>query len=126
MRSIDTVSRHFKLVLRGILKLSRDYIKLPESRVEPSLRWFMDCIGALDGTHIQVTVPIEDQGRFRNRKQAITTNVLGVCDSNMKFLYVLSGWEGSTSDSRVLRDALERDVRFEVPNGKITQHFFEK
>ncbi|KAK8937963.1 hypothetical protein KSP40_PGU021979 [Platanthera guangdongensis] len=35
MRSIDTVSKHFNIVLRGILKLSNDYIKLPESRVEP-------------------------------------------------------------------------------------------
>ena len=46
------------------------------------------------------------QGRYRNRKQAITTNVLGVVDWNMKFLYVLPGWESSASDSRVLRDAM--------------------
>ncbi|KAK8954997.1 hypothetical protein KSP39_PZI002110 [Platanthera zijinensis] len=36
----------------------------------------------------------------------------------MKFLYVLPGWEGSSSDSRVLRDALERPNCFEVPKGK--------
>ncbi|KAL0332875.1 UNVERIFIED_CONTAM: hypothetical protein Scaly_2189000 [Sesamum calycinum] len=34
-----------------------------------------------------------------------------VCDANLKFLYVLPGWEGSASDARVLRDALQR------PNG---------
>jgi len=32
--------------------------------------------------------------------------MLGVVDWNMKFLYVLSGWEGSASDSRVLDDAM--------------------
>ncbi|KAG8378031.1 hypothetical protein BUALT_Bualt08G0095900 [Buddleja alternifolia] len=34
--------------------------------------------------------------------------VSGVCDANLKFLYVLPGWEGSASDARVLRDALQR------------------
>ncbi|KAK8940466.1 hypothetical protein KSP39_PZI010716 [Platanthera zijinensis] len=36
----------------------------------------------------------------------------------MKFIYVLPGWEGSASDSRVLRNALEREDCFEVPIGK--------
>ncbi|KAK8913806.1 hypothetical protein KSP39_PZI024470 [Platanthera zijinensis] len=45
-------------------------------------------------------------------------NVMAACDSNMRFLYVLPGWEGSSSDSRVLRNALERADRFEVPLGK--------
>ena len=32
---------------------------------------------------------------------------------------MLSGWEGSTSDSRVLNSALENTIdRLEVPNGK--------
>jgi len=36
----------------------------------------------------------------------------------MKFVYVLAGWEGSASDSRVLRDAMSRDDALVVPNGK--------
>ncbi|XP_027347986.1 uncharacterized protein LOC113859398 [Abrus precatorius] len=35
----------------------------------------------------------------------------------MNFVYVLSGWEGSTSDSRVLRDAIARHNGFKVPTG---------
>jgi hypothetical protein len=64
-----------------------------------------------------VCVPVADQGRYRNRKQQITTNMLGVVDWNMKFLYVLPGWEGSASDSRVLRDAMSRQDGFVVPKG---------
>ena len=47
--------------------------------------------------------------------------MLGVVDWNMKFLYVLPGWEGSASDSRVLRDAMRtsRQDAFAVPNGTI-------
>ncbi|CAA0835695.1 Unknown protein, partial [Striga hermonthica] len=46
--------------------------------------------------------------RYRTRKGNISVNVLGVCDKNMNFVYILYGWEGSTADSRVLRDAVTR------------------
>ena len=36
----------------------------------------------------------------------------------MKFLYVLAGWEGSASNSRILRDAMSREDSFVVPSGK--------
>ncbi|MED6221263.1 hypothetical protein PIB30_118112 [Stylosanthes scabra] len=35
----------------------------------------------------------------------------------MNFVYVLSGWEGSTSDSRVLRDAITRRNSLKIPHG---------
>lgn len=53
----------------------------------------------------------------KNRKQHITTNMLGVVDWNMKFLYVFPSWEGSTSDSGVLCDAMSRQDAFVVPQG---------
>ena len=64
-------------------------------------------------------VKAADKGRYRNQKQDITTNMLGVVDWNMKFLYVLPGWEGSASDSRVLKDAMRNDRQdaFVVPQG---------
>jgi len=124
--SLEPISRHFNEVLRGVLSLCHEFIKLPDpSAIQPEdskWKWFEDCLGALDGTHIDVLVPLADQGRYRNRKQQITTNVLGVCDRQMKFVYVLAGWEGSASDSRVLRDAMSRDDAFIVPNGKYLYH----
>uniref|UniRef100_A0A803L0H7 Transposase n=1 Tax=Chenopodium quinoa TaxID=63459 RepID=A0A803L0H7_CHEQI len=78
--------------------------------------WFEDFIGAIDGTHIRASVPIEMQGRFRGRKGGTTQNMLGAVDFDMKFTYVLAGWEGSAHDSKVLQDALKRG--FKVPKGK--------
>ncbi|KAL0332850.1 UNVERIFIED_CONTAM: Retrovirus-related Pol polyprotein from transposon TNT 1-94 [Sesamum calycinum] len=75
------------------------------------------CLGALDGTHIRVRVPVEDKPRYRTRKNEIATNVLGVCSQDMQFIYVLPGWEGSAADSRVLRDAISRRNGFVVPRG---------
>ncbi|KAL8487679.1 hypothetical protein ACS0TY_024121 [Phlomoides rotata] len=75
------------------------------------------CLGALDGTHVEAHVPTGDKGRYRNRKGQISVNVLGVVDTNMKFVYVLTGWEGSAADSRVLRDAINRTSGLKVPRG---------
>ncbi|CAA0808317.1 Unknown protein, partial [Striga hermonthica] len=75
------------------------------------------CLGALDGTYIDVRVPGIDKARYRNRKSHISVNVLGVCDTNMNFVYMLCGWEGSAADSRVLRDAVTRTQGLRVPNG---------
>ena len=71
----------------------------------------------MDGTHIYVRVGDKDKVRFRNRKGEISTNVLGVCTRDMKFVYVLPGWEGSAHDNRVLRDALSRRNPLRVPQG---------
>lgn len=35
----------------------------------------------------------------------------------MQFIYVLPGWEGSASDARVLRDAINRRNGLKVPTG---------
>ncbi|CAN1286939.1 Protein ALP1-like [Linum perenne] len=44
-------------------------------------------------------------------------NVLGVCNSDMEFIYTLAGWEGSAHDGRVLRDALIRPNGLKVSKG---------
>ena len=64
-----------------------------------------------------MTVPSQDEARYRNRKSFNATNVLGVCSRDLKFTYVLAGWEGSAADGRVLRDALARQNPLIIPNG---------
>ncbi|KAL5130924.1 Protein ALP1-like [Glycine soja] len=96
-RSKETISRQFNDVLRAVMKR---------------------CIGALDGTHIPVTVSPDERPRYRNRKGDVSTNVLAACGPDLRFIYVLPGWEGSAGDSRVLRDALRRQNKLEIPTGK--------
>ncbi|KAK4708725.1 hypothetical protein R3W88_029650 [Solanum pinnatisectum] len=76
------------------------------------------CLGALDGTYIQIRVPSKDKPRYRTRKGEIATNVLGVCDKNLNFTYVLPGWEGSVADGRVLRNAITRTNGLKIPEGR--------
>ncbi|KAL0423177.1 UNVERIFIED_CONTAM: hypothetical protein Sradi_0852500 [Sesamum radiatum] len=43
--------------------------------------------------------------------------MLGLCNLQGIFIYVLSGWEGSAADGRVLRDAIHRPAGIKVPTG---------
>ena len=78
-----------------------------------------DCVGAIDGTHVRASVPPEIQGRFRGRKDGTMQNVLAAISFDLKFIYVLAGWEGSAHDSHVLNDAFARPGGFSIPEGII-------
>lgn len=82
-----------------------------------NLKCFKGCVGALDGTHILIQVPLRDQNKFRSRKGPTSVNVLAACDMHMQFIYILSGWEGFASDRHVLRDAVTRPTGLKVDAG---------
>ena len=46
-------------------------------------------------------------------------NILSACTFDLKFTYVLPGWEGSASDSRILENALSREDNLKVPQGNL-------
>lgn len=52
---------------------------------------------------------------FRGRKIPTTQNVMAAVDSDLRFTYVLAGWEGSAHDALVLHDALTRPNGLRVP-----------
>ncbi|KAG4980285.1 hypothetical protein JHK85_034243 [Glycine max] len=51
-------------------------------------------------------------------KQNVERIILPQLNAKTKFMYVLSGWEGSAHDSKVLSDALARKNGLKVPQGK--------
>jgi hypothetical protein len=121
----QTVSRHFRNVLRALEQLADDMIRLPKANAIPPeisssskfFLYFKDAIDAADGTHILLKVPLEETKLYRNRKRDISQNVLAICMFNLTFCYVLPGWEGSAHDGDVLKWALE-EGGLEVPDGK--------
>lgn len=62
-------------------------------------------------------MPLRIQAAFRGRKHQPTQNVMAAVDFDLKFTYVLAGWEGSAHDALILADALERNDGFRVPTG---------
>ncbi|XP_025813055.1 uncharacterized protein LOC112890368 [Panicum hallii] len=91
------------------------------AKIAGNPRWdsyFKDCIGAIDGTHVRASVPKHKEASFRGRKSYPTQNVMAAVDFNLRFTFVLAGWEGTAYDALVLRDALERENGLRVPQGK--------
>ena len=58
-----------------------------------------------------------DVSSYRNRHGIISQNVLAAYNFDLEFMYVLSGWEGSAHDSKILNDALSRRNGLKVPQG---------
>jgi hypothetical protein len=57
------------------------------------------------------------QQAFRGRKSNTTQNVMAAVNFDLKFTYVLDGWEGSAHDALILVDAIARNDGFTVPAG---------
>ena len=74
-------------------------------------------MGAIDGTHVLARFPKRHRAAFMGRKHTTTQNVLAAVDFDLRFTYVLAGWEGSAHDARILADALERDDGLRVLQG---------
>jgi hypothetical protein len=70
--------------------------------------YFSDCLGALDGTHINTFIRGEPIAPYSNRKGRLSQNVLVACKFDLQFSYVLAGWEGSAHDGRILHNAISR------------------
>ena len=82
-------------------------------------------MGAVSGIHFPVIVGVDEQGPFRNKNGALSQSVIASCSFDMKFHYVLAGWEGSAPDLKVLNSALTRRNKLEVPEGSFKFPIFK-
>ena len=78
--------------------------------------YLQNCIGAIDGMHVPITIRQDNASPYRNRKGTLSQNIMFACDFNLKFTFISSGWEESASDAGVLRSALGKG--FIMPVGK--------
>ncbi|XP_073362248.1 uncharacterized protein [Aegilops tauschii subsp. strangulata] len=124
--SINTsVEEYFKQVLFAIGELRGEVIRIPSGQTPPKIRgsprwypYFKDCIGAIDGTHVTARVSRSQSAAYRGRKHYTSQNVLAAVDFDLKFTYVLAGWEGSAHDTNILTDSMSRPDGINIPDGK--------
>eukprot|EP00268_Persea_americana_P050492 TRINITY_DN5491_c0_g2_i3.p1 TRINITY_DN5491_c0_g2~~TRINITY_DN5491_c0_g2_i3.p1 ORF type:complete len:333 (+),score=26.73 TRINITY_DN5491_c0_g2_i3:609-1607(+) len=140
-RSGETISRHFDRVLTAVAQLAPDIIKqagintqgipyfevliISEENCHAHIfkknimfndcNYIQECVGAIDGTHVPVHVPLATQGPFQNRKGTLSQNVMAACGFDLHFQYVHPGWEGSATDARVLQSSLAHAESLHVP-----------
>ncbi|XP_075675018.1 uncharacterized protein LOC142644255 [Castanea sativa] len=122
----ETIHRHFHRVLKRLIIMSMDIIK-PSDRTFSEvptyiqqnplyMPHFQDCIGAIDGTHIQVVIGGDKKTPYYNRKGVTSFNVMAACDFDLLFTYVMAGWEGAAHDTRIFLDSFHRQsVNFPKP-----------
>jgi hypothetical protein len=75
--------------------------RLQEPRSWPHFR---DCIGPIDSTNIKENVPTSEKPKYIGRHGYTSQNVMGICDFDMWFIFVVTSWPGSVHDTRVLLD----------------------
>ncbi|XP_050942532.1 uncharacterized protein LOC127149987 [Cucumis melo] len=76
MRSGETISRHFNMVLLAVIRLHDELLKkpqpVPNECTDQRWRWFENCLGALDGTYIKVNVPARSAADSRILRDALS------------------------------------------------------
>ena len=65
---------------------------------------------SIDGSHIHSVLPASEQAFNWNRKGFLSQNCVFACSFDLKFVYSLTGWEGSASDAQVYDDAWSKDI----------------
>ena len=96
----NTIYNCLKEEYLKILQTKEDWKPIAEKTQE---RWqFHNCIGAVDGKHID---PKDSGSDFYNYKGFFSIEMLAICDYDYKFLFVDAGCQRRISDRGVFRNA---------------------
>ncbi len=66
---------------------------------------FPGVVGAIDGTHINITAPSVNENVYVNRKRYHSINTQVVFDADYNILDVVPKWPGSTHDVRIFNES---------------------
>ena len=120
--SYVTLKTRFRLGLSTVHDIIRDTCRaiwitfksevMPEPTLERwqeieegfRLRWnFPNCLGALDGKHVNILAPANSASTFYNYKGHFSTVLMALVDANYRFVFVDIGEYGSNSDGNVFK-----------------------
>ena len=112
-----TVSTVLNDFVNAIVPKASDHIYMPRTRseLEATKSSFYDVarfpgvLGLVDGTHIPIIAPPEDEYAYINRKNFHSINVQGICNAEMIFTDVNAQWPGGHHDSFILNESTIHD-----------------
>lgn len=121
--SQSSVSRAISCTIRSLFseRMVRRFIKYPTTPDAIRIGGFPGIVDAIDGTHVQIIAPKDNENEFVNRHHYHSLNVQVVFDAQYKLIDIIAKWPGSTHDARILSDSGLR-VLFEKGHIPIHTH----
>ena len=83
LSALEKIAVHF--LIHGLDELTRPHPRLQSNRYWP---YFEGFIGAIDETHVHVTMAGKDSEKYWNRKNDTSMNVLTICNMDMLFTHI--------------------------------------
>ena len=106
--SQSTASRYISAVALGLQENYSKFVRMPSSTEKPNIKsQFYDIahlpgvLGLVDGTHIRIQKPSENEADYVNRHFYHSINVQALCLPDGQFGDVLARFPGSVHDSRI-------------------------
>ena len=119
--SQPSVSRCIAAVTDGLCSIAKDYIKCPNLHEQSQLQQsflekcgFPLVLGCIDCSHVSIVAPSNNEEIYMNRKNEHSINIQAICDSDLKFMDVVTKWPGSTHDAFIWRQS---GINKELPVG---------
>lgn len=107
----STVSKTVRDVTDALVAKAEHFIRWPvSSDARTTIKTgfysqarFPNVIGCIDGTHVRILAPSEDENAYVNRKGFHSINVQAICDHDGRFTNINASWPGSVHDAHIFR-----------------------
>lgn len=103
---------HFHSVIQALHEVAPRIITWPNQERRQIMRQRFEeagglpnIVGAIDGTFIKIKAPHEDKEVYVTRKCCYAYTLQGICDLDLKFIDVFTGYPGSVSDIRIFENS---------------------
>ena len=121
--SQPSVSRCIRTVSDALCSYAREFVLFPNKtgQLIHQQRFyerygFPKVIGCIDGTHVPILAPPQNEDVYVNRKNFHSLNIQAICDSNLKFIDIVAKWPGSTHDAFIWRQS---GIHRQIESGQI-------